>query len=216
MATIVNLPTKQQQPLPTPTTTMSSLMPPPPIPFSSSPSPKQSLSTSYLLELDLPGDLSTLSPLPSHISPTASSEPSSTAHPIASPLIPFTLSPAQLLAVVPQPASFSISAFLSYDVPVNRPAHSSSKKNQEYDSILPSSLVRISDQLLIRFKQFVASMSPDVTFNSELKLPFHASSLTNEVDVIIHLETPAIIAAWETVLAMVPTSERNYELMAMR
>lgn len=59
-------------------------------------------------------------------------------------------------------------------------------------------------------------MSGKVSFDSELKLPFRASSLTNEADVAIYLETQVIIAAWETVIEMVPTTERNYDLMTLR
>lgn len=97
-----------------------------------------------------------------------------------------------------------------------RPAHSSSRNNNDYRPIETDMLLSMDIRLVNMFRAFITSMSPTVSFDSTLKLPFDGSSLTTEADVTTYLETQVIISAWQVVLQMVPPTDRMYDLMTMR
>lgn len=123
-------------------------------------------------------------------------------------IMPFTVE--QLLTVQP-PAPPLYPAFDAL-----RRTHSSSSANENYDYIDPADLQSISSAEIASFRKHINSMSPPFVFHSNLTVPFRGTRLMTEGDVTAYLETQVIPAAWETVLLLVPPTDRVYDLLTMR
>lgn len=123
-------------------------------------------------------------------------------------IMPFTVE--QLLAAQPPPPPL----YPEFD-PL-RPTHSSSSANENYDYIDPADLQSISSAEIASFRKHINSMSPPFMFHSNVTVPFRGTRLMTEGDVTAYLETQVIPAAWETVLLLVPPTDRVYDLLTMR
>lgn len=122
--------------------------------------------------------------------------------------MPFTVK--QLLAVQPPPPP------LYPDWDPLRPTHSSSSINESYDYIDPDWLEAIAVSDIVSFRNYINAMSPPFMFHSSLTVPYRGTRLMSEGDVTAYLENQVIPAAWETILMMVPPTDRIYDLITMR
>lgn len=94
-----------------------------------------------------------------------------------------------------------------------RPAHSSSKRNEEYEPILSLSLYPINAVVVAAFRTRVLSISDtsQILFKDPLTLPWDGCSMVSEGMVTAYLDTQVLFAAWQAVLRMAP-AVRNFDL----
>lgn len=165
-----------------------------------------------MAELTPPADLT--APIPPPAPPT-----------IASETRPRTLTVKEFLAAplqLPPPfLSFSLRPFGSPFQPASghnhlHVTHSSSKHNEAYDPIDPQTLEPFEIYEIDKFRAFITSMSPAVTFAFPHQIPFDGCALTNEGDVTAYISTQVISAAWLAVLRMVPPRNRQFDLLTIR
>lgn len=137
----------------------------------------------------------------------------------SSALSPETLSPEQLLAILPdyQPHA-PMTAFLNYGGSLSnmRHAHNSSVKNYNYQAIAVDLLMQTPKPLIDRFRTFLKSMSPAVSFPNPLMLPFETCSTSSEVDVTCYLDSQVVTSAWQSVIRMIPPERRSYDLLSVK
>lgn len=94
-----------------------------------------------------------------------------------------------------------------------RPAHSSSKRNEEYEPIISLSLYPINPVVVAAFRTRVLSLSDSsqILFKDPLTLPWDGCSMVSEGMVTAYLDTQVLFAAWQAVLRMAP-AVRNFDL----
>lgn len=161
-------------------------------------------------------------PPPDVLTPLSPSPPGTTASLDVCPASPLSeqlpLTAQELLAILPNTAPACVAGLSGVSGAAIRPApaHTSSKCNHNYESIPQTSLVRVAGEEITRFRTFLKSMSKSVLFDSVMKLPFDASTITTEGDVTAYLQSQVIMAAWQAVLEMVPPTKREYDLLTVR
>lgn len=144
-------------------------------------------------------------PPPSPAAAAAESTPQSETRPPMS-----LLTVTEFLAVIPpSPTTSSFSLCLFPALWSHRPPHNkfclacpSSGNNSDYEPIHPQTLVPLAAPHIDKFRKFITSMSPSVTFDSPHQIPFDGSGLVNEGDVNAYLTTQVIAAAWLAVQQM--------------
>lgn len=103
----------------------------------------------------------------------------------------------------------------STDKPEPTP-HTSSKHNVNYVPVDYRCLQMLSNRKVQKFCDYINALSSFVTFPDSMKQPFSASTISNEGDVNVFLESQVVIPTWEAVTRMFPPSERDFDLMSRR
>lgn len=85
-----------------------------------------------------------------------------------------------------------------------------------YDYIDPNTLVSLDPAAIDRFRSFIRSVSPGVSFATVLESHFRGTCLMTAADVTSFLDTQTIVVAWEAVLKMVRPINRAYDLKTIR
>lgn len=134
-------------------------------------------------------------------------------------LSPTPLSPEQLLAILPDNQSHTpMTAFLNFAGSPSNMGHArnSSVKNYNYQAISVEMLIQTPKLLIDRFRTFLKSMSPAVSFPSPLMLPFEAFSMSSEADVTCYLDCQVVTSAWQAVIRMIPPERTSYDLLSVK
>lgn len=181
-----------------------------------------SLGKSSCISSNIPLNLS------DYLFPVASSTPKMTPEQHSFAVMP-PPPPRDILPPTPAAPPFTVQQLLAYTVHAakppssrscgfvtnqsSRPAHSSSKRNEEYEPILSFSLYPIHPVVVGAFRTRVLSISAtsQILFKDPLTLPWDGCSMVSEGMVTAYLDTQVLFAAWQAVLRMAP-AVRNFDL----